>query len=383
MLLERNQALIGTITAIVIGIGTLFAVGATGGLFVPGETYRAEFSDAAGLEEGNFVFMAGVRVGQVTGIEREEDRVRVEFAIEAPPFPTDSSADIIIQNTLGKRAIRINHGTSDERAEPGFEIPLERNGDPVDLPQLGDESAELLTELDVAKLQELITALADIADTSNEDLGRLLVGIEDVSQIIVDRRDELERLLTEGSVLIRAVDEVDQDIVRIIDAFGSTLDRLDGRRGDIQRLLAETVDATDTANALLLDREDQIDRVLTDLHTDLEVVDAHQVDLAHVFAYLGSGLEGFSSIGYSGGDAKLDNPSWGNVFATELGGAGVTAIFGCGGTLDSIFTEAIGPDPRCAEGATAASTGIGAAETPPTAMERADLGAFFSVEGPR
>ena len=382
MLLERNQALIGTVVAIVIAIGTAFAVGATGGLFVPGERYQADFSDAGGLEEGNFVFIAGVRVGEVTGIELMEDRVRVEFASEAPPFPVDSSADIIIQNTLGKRAIRVNVGTAEEKVSPGFRIPLERNGDPVDLPDLGDESAELLTELDVDKLQELTSALADVANASNEDLNRLLVGVEDVAGIIVERRTELEQLLQEGSTLIRAVDEVDQDIVRIIDAFGSTLDRLDSRRGDIQRLLAETVDATDTANDLLLDREEQIDRILTDLHTDLEVVDAHQVDLAHIFAYLGAGLEGFSSIGYYGGEAKFDNPRWGNVFATELGPAGVEALMGCGGELDQIFTQAVGPDPRCEGDAATASQDVAAAEAPPV-LRRADAGVFFDLGGRR
>ncbi len=379
MLLERNQALIGAIVAVVILIGTGFAVGATGGLFVPGERYEADFPDSAGLEEGNFVFIAGVRVGQVTDVELLEDRVRVEFSSEAPPFPTDSTADIIISNTLGKRAVRINVGSSTERAQPGFRIPLEGNGTPVDLPQLGDESAELLTELDVASLQELTTALADIADASNEDLNRLLVGIEDVSQILVDRRAELERLLQEGTVLIDAVGEVDQDIIRIIDAFGSTLDRLDRRRGDVQRLLDETVDATDTANALLLDREEQIDRVLDDLHTDLEVVDAHQVDLAHIIPYLGAGLEGFASIGYSGGDLRADNPSWGNVFATELGPVGVEALLGCGGTLDEQFSAAIGPDPRCESDTTAATAGVRAAEP----LERAGAAAFFDLAVPR
>lgn len=383
MLLERNQALIGAVIAILIAIGTAFAVGATGGLFVPGERYEAEFPDSAGLAEGNFVFIAGVRVGQVTDVELLEDRVRVTFSSEAPPFPEDSTADIIISNTLGKRAVRVNVGSSSTNVEPGFRIPLEGNGTPVDLPELGDESAELLTELDVEKLQELTTALADIANASNEDLGRLLVGIEDVAVIITERRDELERLLSEGAVLIDAVAEVDQDIIRIIDAFGSTLDRLDRRRGDVQRLLSTTVDATDTANSLLLDREEQIDSILTDLHTDLEVVDAHQVDLAHVFAYIGAGLEGFSSIGYQGGDAKLDNPSWGNVFASELGEAGVDLLFGCGGELDQIFTEAVGPDPRCESETEAAASGVIQPHAGPTNWERADASVFFDLGGRR
>ncbi|MFT6803476.1 MAG: phospholipid/cholesterol/gamma-HCH transport system substrate-binding protein, partial [Nitriliruptoraceae bacterium] len=90
MLLERNQAVIGFVIAILVAIGTVFAVGATGGLLVPGDRFQADFADAAGLESGSFVYIAGIRVGQVTDVELLEDRVRVTFSSEAPPFPADS-----------------------------------------------------------------------------------------------------------------------------------------------------------------------------------------------------------------------------------------------------------------------------------------------------
>jgi phospholipid/cholesterol/gamma-HCH transport system substrate-binding protein len=386
MLLERNQAVIGFVIAILVAIGTVFAVGATGGLLVPGDRFQADFADAAGLESGSFVYIAGIRVGQVTDVELLEDRVRVTFSSEAPPFPADSSADIILANTLGKRGVRINVGSQDAMLPINGMIPLERNGTPIDIPELGDRTAELLTELDVATLQELTTALADVADGSKDDLVRLLVGLEDVSQIIVNRRGDLQTLLTEGTILIDAVGDADQDIIRIIDAFGSTLDRLDGRRGDIKRLLTETVSVTDTANALLVDRGDQIDGILTDLHTDLEIIDAHQVDLAHTFAYIGVGLDGFSSIGYSGLTAKADNPSWGNVFATEVGPLGVETLLGCGGSLDVVFTETVGPDPRCEEPDDASASTAGGVinvALDPVTYRRASIGTFFNLGGQR
>src|SRR3712207_4997819 len=55
--------------------------------------YRAQFSDVAGLVEGDEVRIAGVRVGQVTGIgladEQEEPTAEVEFEVDADvPLPT-------------------------------------------------------------------------------------------------------------------------------------------------------------------------------------------------------------------------------------------------------------------------------------------------------
>ena len=81
MLLERNQFLVGLIAAVLIGVGTVFAVFATGGAFVKGFPVSAEFTDAAGLSPGDFVFVAGVRSGQVTGVRIEGDHVVADFTL--------------------------------------------------------------------------------------------------------------------------------------------------------------------------------------------------------------------------------------------------------------------------------------------------------------
>lgn len=346
MLLERNQAAIGVVVAVLIVVGSALGVGATGGLFVPGERYSAEFTDAAGLESGSFVFMAGVRVGQVTDVQLLDDRVLVEFSSTGPAPASDASVDVIISNALGKRALRINPGSSTTRIAPGDVVPLERTDTPVDLPELGDRSAELLGELDVQALQDVTTALADATEGNRDQVVDLLVGLEDVSQVLIDRREDLRTLLVESEDLVDAVDDADTDLIRVIDAFGSTLDRLAQRRGDVVRLLDETSAVTQVAGDLLVDRDAQLDRILEDLHTDLQVIEAHQVDLAHVLPALAQGLEGFSSIGYAGLD-RSDNPGWGNVFAAGLGVVGVNPILDCDGVLDNLFTELVGPDPRC------------------------------------
>ena len=59
-------------------------------------TYRAEFSDVAGLVEGDEVRIAGVRVGQITGIGLAERTDRpwavVEFEVSASNEETFSSS---------------------------------------------------------------------------------------------------------------------------------------------------------------------------------------------------------------------------------------------------------------------------------------------------
>lgn len=363
-MLQRSQPLVGLVVIVLLAIGTAFAVGATAGLFVEGEPMQAEFTDAAGIANGDFVYVGGHRAGAVTGVEIDGDQVMVDFTLTVEEIPEDSMAEITLTSALGRRGLTIVPGTSSSFLEAGSVIPLDRTVTPVDLPELGDEGAELLGEVDVDALQDLTTALADITDGNRDDVQALLEGVEDVTTIVVDRRDEIEAVLDRATVIVEAVNSKDQELVALIDDFGSVLSRLVDRRADITRLLQETA-ATSTLTAdLLEERRAQIDRTLASFTQDLELIDRHQVDLAHTLAYLPASLEGFASIGYSGGEAQFDNPDWGNVFVTNLGSIGVGSLLECNGALDQLFTDLLGPDPRCEQQGPGPPT-QGPGESPP------------------
>ncbi len=351
MMLERNQALVGVVVSVLIAIGTYFAISASSGAFRPGTPMSAEFTDAAGLERDDFVLVAGVRAGRVAEVRIEGDHVVVEFQLDAPQIPADSSAEIFLTGALGRRAIRINPGVSQTVFVEGDVIPIERTSTPVDLPELGDETVELLAESNVRALDELLTALADITEGQNQNVAELLDGVQRLAAVVVDRRDDVATVLDQGLVVIDAIEDKDRELITIIDEFGSTLSRLVARRDDVTRLLRETAGATTTVADLVTDRRSQIDRVLAELAVDLAIIDDHQVDLAHIFAYVGVSFEGFASIGYQGGPARIDNPTWGNVFVTEAGAAGIGPLLDCGGDLDAALTALLGPDPQCEDAA--------------------------------
>jgi phospholipid/cholesterol/gamma-HCH transport system substrate-binding protein len=346
-MLERNQFVVGLVVIVLVAIGTAFAVGATAGLFVEGEPMTASFTDAAGLESDDFVFVGGHRAGTVTDVEIDGDQVEVSFTLTVEEMPEDSMAEITLSSALGRRGLTIVPGTASSHLEAGSHIPLARTSTPVDLPEFGDRSAELLDELDVDAFRELTTALADVTEGNREEVQELLEGLEAVTTIVSDRREEIEAVLDRATVVIDATASKDAELIRIIDDFGFVLNRLVDRRDDISRLLRETATTSTLTADLVAERRDQIDRVLASFSQDLAIIDRHQVDLAHTLPYLGAGLEGFAGIGYSGGDARTDNPRWGNVFTTGLGQIGVGALLDCGGAIDVLFTDLLGPDPRC------------------------------------
>lgn len=366
MLIERRQWLIGVIAAVFILAGTAFAIVTTGStILVRGDRVIAEFADAAGLEEGDFVFISGVRAGQVTDVEQVEQSVdpdhadagpivRVEFAMQTDAqVPADSRVEIILSNTLGKRGVAVfpvdpspAHLAKVGPMEDGDIVPLGRTTTLVDLPEFGDDTTELLETLDVEALRSLTSGLADVTEDQRRDVDRLFDGVQSLADVLVDRREQLGRTLDRAEALVDVVESRDDQLIAIIDDFQVTLDTLLAKQSEIERLLQETAGTSTTAADFISERRAQIDRVVADLTEVLDVVDGHQVDIAHTLPYLAVGLEGFASIGYIDAQ-KNDTGEWGNVFVTGLANVGIEAILGCGSSFDQAMTELLGPDPSC------------------------------------
>lgn len=352
MLLERNQVVLGAVFGVLLLAGTVFAVAVSGGVLNRGVELTAEFEDAAGLQSGSSVFVAGVRIGQVLSVRRDVDEqlAVARFTVTEPDkIPADSGAAIILENTLGKRAIDLEAGTSDETLAAGDVIPNARTTTPIDLPRLNTETGELLTDTNVQALQDVIDSLAQVTEDKREDVQQLIDGVERVSRIVSERRQALQQVIRRAESVVDAAADKDRDIIRIVDSISTTLDTLAQRREDVTRLLEQTARSSNLTADLIEDRRTELDSILNELHQDLQIVDQHQVDLAITLAQLPVGVEGFASIGYGGGDdVRADTPEWGNVFTVNLGSVGLETI-ACNGPVDQVLTRLIGPDPGCSD----------------------------------
>ena len=373
MILERNQVVVGIIFSAFIVAGTIFAVGFSGDVFQSGYTVEIELDNAEGLQAGDDVLVAGLRGGKVEDVSIDGDHVSVQarFTTEVP---VDSSARLVLRNFVGKRALAIETGDEWDRLLQDAEdpvIPIERTSGLVDLPDLADETVDLLRASDTDALEALITSVADVTEGQRDEVGALLDGVQRLSGVLADKRDALAQLIDRSENLVDAAADRDAQIVTIIDGFGSTLDVLNRNRDELTRLLEETAGASSITADLVRDERQRLDRVLDELHEVLEIVDDHQVDLAHTMAYGGVSFYGFSQVGRSG---NQDNPYWGNILTTGVGDAGIDAFAGCGGMVDQFLDQIFGPAECPEEGDRTGGPEEGGAEAPSTSV-----GALFQL----
>src|SRR3954454_7772919 len=88
-------------------------------------TYRAQFTDVAGLVSGDEGRIAGVRVGEGTriGLTAEQDRPTAEVELEVSadvPLPAAVHATIKYRNLVGQRYISLTEG----KGSAGRTLPL-------------------------------------------------------------------------------------------------------------------------------------------------------------------------------------------------------------------------------------------------------------------
>ena len=343
---ERNPVVIGIVAVVIIAVVTVGALSIQGSDIRGGYNLTAEFGDAAGLRPGDDIFIAGVRAGTVTEVDIVDDHVEVGLSVNGHELPDETRAAIVVRTLTGSRGLElVTEGDYDNPLKEGDVIPIGRTDLPTDVPEFGDVSEELLTEIDSEALDELLIALTDVTRGQREELATLIEGGTRVTEVINDQEQDIRSLLNSLADVAAVLNSRSGEIVSIIDDFGSSLQTLREERAELQRFFRQTnTTAADAADLVGRERQ-ELDAILTDVHQVTDVLSRHQMDLAEALAYAGDAIVGFSSITYAG---DIEVP-WGQVFVQSAGPAGVDIIVGCGGLIDQQLDEILGPDPRSCE----------------------------------
>ena len=122
-----------------------------------GTTYYAEFSDASGIHKGNIVQVGGIRVGRVSDVTLDEDRVIVKFEIDDGDvdFGPDSTASIEVLNLLGEKFLDLQPSTEGQ-LESGGTIPLDNTEAAYDIVGVFGDLTTTTEEIDTQQLSEAL-----------------------------------------------------------------------------------------------------------------------------------------------------------------------------------------------------------------------------------
>jgi phospholipid/cholesterol/gamma-HCH transport system substrate-binding protein len=279
-------------TAIIVVVFGQFRFDRTNG-------YTAEFSNASGLRAGQFVRASGVEIGKVDSVELTDggQRVKVNFNVDRTlPLFQSTTAQIRYQDLIGNRYLELQRGDgegADRVLPPGGFIPLSRTQPALDLDALIGGFKPLFKALDPDKVNNIASSIVtvfqgqggtinDILDQTasltsaladrDQAIGEVITNLNTVLATTVKHQKEFDQTVNNFEVLITGLknraDPLAAATANISNAAGTLGDLL----ADDRPLLKDTFAKLETLQQPLVDKQQDLDALLTKLPNSLKLI---------------------------------------------------------------------------------------------------------------
>ncbi|SDD46378.1 MCE family protein [Actinokineospora iranica] len=277
---SRDPIPIGIVTVLTIALALVAAVNSDDlPIIGGGTTYSAEFSEAAGIAPDDEVRIAGIKVGAVSDIDLDRDKVVVRFKVKDAWVGDRTRAEIKIKTLLGQKYLALEPDGS-AVLDPAVRIPRERTAAPYDVLEAFRGLAETVDEVDTAQLAESFKVISrTFADTPDEVRGALN-GLQSLSRTISSRDQELATLLDNTKQISKTLADRDAEVARLLSDGNLLLAELNNRKQAISALLTGTRDLSRELQGLVADNNTQLGPVLASLDQLTAMLQRNQDSLA-------------------------------------------------------------------------------------------------------
>jgi phospholipid/cholesterol/gamma-HCH transport system substrate-binding protein len=185
--------------------------------------YAAQFTDVAGLTVGDEVRIAGVRVGQVTGIglsgAREKPVAVVHLDVQQDvPLPAAVQATIRYRNLVGQRYIALTEGqgSAGRTLRAGDVIPLGRTHPALDLTTLFGGFQPLFQALSPADVNRLSFEIIQVFQGEGGTVESLLAHVASLSSSLADKDQVIGSVIDNLTTVLQSVASRDQQLGDLI-----------------------------------------------------------------------------------------------------------------------------------------------------------------------
>ena len=278
-----------------LGVFALYAVFGQLRFGEKANTYKAEFLNVTGLENGDFVRIAGVEVGQVKDVSIQGDTTAlVEFTADDSVVLTDGNRAVIrYDDLIGGRYLALVEGAGGTaKVNPGDTIPLARTSPALDLDALIGGFRPLFSALDPDQVNALSGQLIQAFEGQGATIGSFLTQTAALTNTLADRDQLIGEVIVNLNTVLGSLGGQSDQFSKAVDSLSELVKGLAARKTDISNgvayanaaagsvadLLAEarppfakTIQETDRAAGIVVADHDYFDNLLNTLP------DAYQV----------------------------------------------------------------------------------------------------------
>ncbi|BCQ11098.1 Mce family protein Mce1B [Mycobacterium heckeshornense] len=238
-------------------------------------SYSAEFSNASGLRNGQFVRASGVEVGKVKNVQLVDGgrRVRVDFTVERDlPLYQSTTAQIRYQDLIGNRYVELKRGQgegADRILPPGGFIPLSRTSPALDLDALIGGFRPLFRALDPEKVNTIASAIITVFQGQGGTINDILDQTAQLTSHIAERDQAIGEVIKNLNSVLDSTAKHRREFDQTLDNFEKLISGLKNHADPLAAGTANISNAAGTVADLLADN-----RAL--LHKELNYLQAVQ-----------------------------------------------------------------------------------------------------------
>lgn len=262
---ERNLYLIAAISTVVLVVAALLALNFSKLPLISSQrSYQADLASGVGLDKGNVVTIAGVRVGAVTGLSLHGNAARVTFTVSGGPrLGVDTRLDVKVLNPVGVEYLELTPQGPGNLDSP---IPMDHTTIPGTL--IGDLN-ELTTETQQTNLDQLVKSLEVLTQTfaanTPAETKAAIDGVSKLSAVFAARESEVADLVTQADQLTSVLNSHNAQLISLLGQADLVLQVLNQRKAAVDTLLSTTTALTSQLNHLLVDDRSVLDPMLSNL----------------------------------------------------------------------------------------------------------------------
>jgi len=261
--------------------------------------YTAEFSNASGLRDGEFVRAGGVEVGKVSNLKLVDNGRRVQVTLNVDrtlPLYQSTTAQIRYQDLIGNRFVNLDRGTgegADRVLPPGGFIPMSRTQPALDLDALIGGFKPLFKALDPDKVNTIASSLVTVLQGQGGTINDILDQTAQLTSTLADRDQAIGEVITNlNTVLATTVkhekefDQTVNNLEVLITGLRNRADPLANATADISNaagtlgdlladdrpLLKDTIGKLETLQQPLVDGQAKLDDLLTKLPEAIKII---------------------------------------------------------------------------------------------------------------
>jgi phospholipid/cholesterol/gamma-HCH transport system substrate-binding protein len=224
----------------------------------------ATFDDAMNLQQGDPVRLAGVEVGQVSGVKAVKGKAQVRFEVDKDvALGDDSEVAVRWLNIIGQRELYLYPGTSASRLKSGDTMTHTRSV--VDLGALLNQLGPLTQALDPARVNELVESLMEALQGNRDNIDSVVADLNTVLGTLAQRKDTISQLLTDYTTITGEVSKRDLQIQVMVENL-ATLSTTFAQNGQVlDDALVQLPKLTTGLQTVLGTRGEELGRIVDNL----------------------------------------------------------------------------------------------------------------------